>query len=56
VSYRISKLLAIYARVINITDKLYAERASKSGTDASQFAPGQPRTFFAGITYNWGGK
>lgn len=56
VSYRISKLLEIYARVINITDKLYAERASKSGSDAAQFAPGQPRTFFAGITYNWGGK
>lgn len=56
VSSRISKLLEIYARVINITDKLYAERVSKSGTDAAQFAPGQPRTFFAGITYNWGGK
>ena len=56
VSYKTSKLLEIYARVINITDKLYAERASKSGTDAAQFAPGQPLTFFAGITYNWGGK
>jgi len=56
VSYNISKLLEIYARVINITDKLYAERASKSGTDAALFAPGQPLTFFAGITYNWGGK
>jgi outer membrane receptor protein involved in Fe transport len=56
VSYKISKLLEIYARVINITDKLYAERASKSGTDAALFAPGQPLTFFTGITYNWGGK
>ena len=49
VSYKVSKLLEIYARVINITDKLYAERASKSGTDAAQFAPGQPLTFLPAL-------
>ena len=54
-SYQISKGWKIYVRVINIADKLYAERAEKSGTDL-QYGPGQPRTFFAGITYNWGGK
>ena len=54
-SYQISKGWEIYVRVINIADKLYAERAEKSGTDL-QYGPGQPRTFFAGITYNWGGK
>ncbi|MBI3593200.1 MAG: TonB-dependent receptor, partial [Nitrospirae bacterium] len=56
VSYYITKQWEVYAKAINIADKLYAERASKSGTDAAQFAPGSPRTFFAGITYNWGGK
>lgn len=55
-SYLISKAWEIFVKVINITDKLYAERASKSGSDAALFAPGQPRTFFAGITYKWSGK
>ncbi|MFA4828665.1 MAG: TonB-dependent receptor [Thermodesulfovibrionales bacterium] len=55
-SYSISKQWEIYIKVVNIADKLYAERASKSGSDAAQFAPGQPRTFFAGINYKWGGK
>lgn len=54
--YRISKQWEMYVKVINIADKLYAERASKSGSDAAQFAPGQPRTFFAGLNYKWGGK
>ena len=55
-SYYITKQWEVYAKAINITDKLYAERASKSGADSALYAPGQPRTFFAGITYNWGGK
>lgn len=55
-SYRVSKEIELYARAINITDSLYAERASKSGSSEAQFAPGSPRTFFAGITYKWGGK
>ena len=53
-AYAIDKNWEIYARVINVTDKLYAESASKSGTDAAMYAPGQPRTFFAGITWNYG--
>jgi outer membrane receptor protein involved in Fe transport len=53
-AYAIDKHWEIYARVINLTDKLFAESASKSGSDAAMFAPGQPRTFFAGITWNYG--
>lgn len=56
VSYYITKQWEVYAKAINITDKLYAERASKSSADSALYAPGQPRTFFAGITYNCGGK
>lgn len=55
-SYHISKGWEIYSRVINITEKLYTERESKSGADSALYAPGSPRTFFAGITYNWGRK
>ncbi len=55
-SYNISKEWGLYAKVINMFDRLYAERASKSGSSDSQFAPGSPRIFFAGLTYRWGGK
>lgn len=55
-SYNITKQWEVYTRVINITDELYAERASKSGSDPALFAPGQPRTFFAGLVYKWGGR
>jgi len=55
VSCNISKHWEIYGRVINIGDRLYAERASKSGSDPALYAPGQPRTFFAGLVYKWGG-
>jgi len=53
-SYYISKAWGVYAKAINITDKLYAERVSKSGSDAALYAPGSPRTFFAGVIYKWG--
>jgi len=53
-SYHLSKEWEVYARLINITDKLYAETASKSGADPAMFAPGGPRTFFAGLAWNWG--
>lgn len=55
VSYHITKQWEIYVRAINITDELYAERASKSGSDQAIYAPGQPMTFFTGFVYRWGG-
>lgn len=55
-SYDVSKKWELYIKIINITDRLYAERASKSGGDEALFAPGQPRTFFAGLNFRWGGK
>ena len=55
-SYHLSKAWEVYARLINITDELYAESASKSSADPAMFAPGQPRTFFAGLTWNWGAR
>ncbi|HEX8949750.1 MAG TPA: TonB-dependent receptor, partial [Dissulfurispiraceae bacterium] len=57
-SYFITKRWEVYAKLINLADKLYAESASKSdkSSDPAQFAPGQPRTFFAGLVYRWGGK
>ena len=53
-SYKTTKSWEFFARAINVTDKLYAESASKSSTGSAQYNPGLPRTFYAGLTYNWG--
>jgi iron complex outermembrane recepter protein len=55
-SYNLTKQWEIDFRLINIADKLYAESASKSGSDPALFVPGQPRTVFTGVVYRWGGK
>ena len=49
VSYCITKQWEVYAKAINITDKLYAERVSKSGADSALYAPGSPRTFLPAL-------
>ncbi|MBI4379273.1 MAG: TonB-dependent receptor [Nitrospinae bacterium] len=53
-SYKATKSWEIFARAINVTDKLYAESASKSSGSAAQYNPGMPQTYYAGFTYNWG--
>ena len=55
-SYGITQQWELYAKALNMMDKAYADRASKSGTSEALYAPGQPRTFFAGVVYNWGSK
>jgi outer membrane receptor protein involved in Fe transport len=52
-SYNITPRWEMYAKALNVNDKLYADRASKSGTSEALYAPGQPRTFFGGLTYHW---
>lgn len=53
-SYKFNKSWEVYARVINVTDELYAESASKASTGAASYNPGMPKTFYAGLVYNWG--
>ena len=55
-SCQLAKGWEMYARMINITDKLYAENASKSDTGPTMLAPGSPRTLFAGLAWTWGAK
>jgi outer membrane receptor protein involved in Fe transport len=55
-AYRFNKQWEAYAKLLNIADTLYAERVSKSGSSLAQYAPGQPETLFAGVTYTWGAK
>lgn len=51
-NYPMAKKLELYARVMNLTDVRYATEASVS-RGAREFAPGLPRTFYAGINYTF---
>lgn len=48
--YWLSNHLNIYLRVLNLTDKLYAETTSKWGP---QYTPGRPRSTFIGFRYEY---
>ena len=52
VSYKPNKKLKLFAKVNNLTDKIYAETASIS-YGREKYTPAAPRQFFAGLEYNW---
>jgi iron complex outermembrane recepter protein len=54
-SYFASKQWEVYGRVMNLTDKRYAEAASYRATGA-EFAPGAARTIYLGAVYHWAAK
>lgn len=54
-SYHASKEWEIYGRVMNITDRRYAEAAAYTSA-GREYAPGMPRTAFIGAVYHWSGK
>ncbi|MFA0811720.1 TonB-dependent receptor [Microbulbifer epialgicus] len=41
------------ARLLNITDKAYAERADFSSFSGGRYFPGEPRSFYLGINVEW---
>jgi len=41
----------LFARVINLTDKLYAERATYNAFRGDEFAPGLPRSVYVSLKY-----
>ena len=41
-----------WAHVLNLTDEKYAERVSY-GTAGREYDAGVPRTFYAGLSYQW---
>lgn len=51
-SYALCKNASVFARVMNIADKRYADSASVSSNTAV-YAPGLPRTFYAGLEVKW---
>jgi outer membrane receptor protein involved in Fe transport len=48
-SYVLFQRVAVYARLNNVANKRYAERASYTQARGSEFAPGLPRTLYAGL-------
>ena len=49
VSYQISENLQLYARLLNITNSRYAERADYTSFTDERYFPGKPRSFYIGI-------
>ena len=51
-NHHVSQQMDVYARLMNVTDERYATAASfRRGV--SEFAPGMPRTLYAGVDYKF---
>ena len=50
--YQVSKQLALHARLLNVSDKEYAQGVSYR-YGKTQYSPGAPRTFYLGLNYQW---
>ena len=51
-SYAVCRNASVYARVLNLADRRYADSASVASNTAV-YAPGLPRTFYAGVELKW---
>jgi iron complex outermembrane recepter protein len=45
--------VTLFARVMNVADRLYAESTSYTLARGQEFAPGRPRTLFVGLDLGW---
>jgi len=57
-NYPVNKKLGLYARFMNVADKLYASNAKYtaarfSNPEKFEYAPGMPRTLYAGLSYKF---
>lgn len=52
-NYWVSKQFELFGRIHNLSDERYATGASFSQFNGEEFAPGLPRTLYAGVTYKW---
>jgi outer membrane receptor protein involved in Fe transport len=50
--YQVNEQLAFHARLLNLSDKKYAQEASHR-YGKTQYSPGAPRTFYLGLNFNW---
>jgi len=52
-SHTVSDQLSLYARLLNVTDRGYADRADYTSFSGQRFFPGQPRTLNLGVQWRW---
>jgi outer membrane receptor protein involved in Fe transport len=50
--YIVNKNITLFGKVTNITDKRYAT-AAKYAYGSYSYTPGDPRSFYAGLSYKW---
>ena len=53
-SYQVNSRFSATARLLNVTDKRYAERADFTGFTGERYFPGAPRTAYVGFRYDFG--
>ena len=49
----VARHITVFGRILNVTDKLYAETASYTIQRGRELAPGMPRTAYLGIAVGW---
>jgi len=52
-NYLLGKKWEFYGRIMNLTDERYATAAAYSASGNSEYAPGLPRTVYAGASYHF---
>lgn len=52
-SYKVKPNIEVYAKALNVFDRQYAERVTKSSSGEVLYTPGNPQTFYTGLVYTW---
>jgi len=52
-SWQLTPELTLYARVNNLLDTAYAERADFTSFGGDRYFPGRPRNYMLSATYSW---
>lgn len=51
--WSVNNALNLYARVLNVTDREYAERADYTTFTGERYFPGRPRSLYVGVEWKW---
>jgi hypothetical protein len=49
----VARRAELFARVINVMNRQYAELVTYDAFQKDQYTPGAPRSIFAGVRYAW---
>lgn len=52
-NWELNSQLGLYARMVNVADRRYAERADYTSFSGDRYFPGEPRSFFLGADFKW---